>query len=110
VIENATDFAIEDANDLRSAWDLEPQEPFDRQDEGVLLVNRRDVVETVEVTDILGVWPCLDQLLGAAVQKADMRIDAFDEFTVQFQNQAQNAMRRRVLRAEIQVEFTAVVI
>ncbi len=109
-MEKATDLAIEDANDLRSAGDLEPQEPLDRQDEGVLLVNRRDVVEAVEVTDILSVWPSLDQLLGAAVQKADVRIDTFDELAVQLQNQAQDAMRRRMLRAEIQVEFTAIVI
>ena len=34
-----------------------------------------------------------------------MRVTAFDDFTVKFQHQTQNAMRRRVLRAEVQVEI-----
>jgi hypothetical protein len=33
-----------------------------------------------------------------------MRIAAFDNLAVQFQDKTQNAMRRRVLRAEVDVE------
>ena len=36
------------------------------------------------------------------MQQSDMRIGAFDEFAVHFQDQAQHAVRRRMLRAEIQ--------
>ena len=34
-----------------------------------------------------------------------MRIDAVDDLAVQLQHQAQNAMRRRMLRPEIDVEI-----
>jgi hypothetical protein len=50
----------------------------------------------------------LDQLLGAAVQQADMRIDALDDLAVELQHQAQHAVRRRVLRAEVDVEVADV--
>jgi len=42
------------------------------------------------------------QLLGAAVQQADVRVGALDHFAVQLQHQAQHAVRCRVLRTKIQ--------
>jgi len=48
----------------------------------VLLVHRRDVIEPVEIGDRPAVGFVLDQLLGAAMQQADMRIDAGDDFAV----------------------------
>ena len=42
-----------------------------------------------------------DQLFGATMQQPDMRIGAFNQFTLHFQDQAQHAMRGGVLRAEI---------
>ena len=65
----------------------------------MLLVHRRDVVEPVEVADRLQVGLVLDQLLGAAMQQPDVRIDALDHLAVQLQHQAQHAVRRRMLRA-----------
>jgi hypothetical protein len=50
----------------------------------------------------------LDQLLGAAVQQPDMRIDPLDDLAVQFEHKAQDAMRRRMLRTEIDVEVADV--
>jgi hypothetical protein len=47
----------------------------------------------------------LDQLLGPAVQKADMRVDALDDLTVELQYQTQYAVRRRVLGPEIECEI-----
>ena len=44
----------------------------------------------------------LGQLLGGAVQQADVRIGALDHLAVQFQHQAQHAVRGGVLRAKIQ--------
>jgi hypothetical protein len=49
----------------------------------VLLVHGRDVVEPVEVADRLQVGLVLDQLLGAAVEEADVRVDALDDLAVQ---------------------------
>ena len=74
----------------------------------MLLVHRRDVIEPVEIRDRLQVGPALDQLLGAAVQQPDMRIDALDHFAVELEHEPQHAVRRRMLRAEIDGEVAAV--
>ena len=70
----------------------------------MLLVHRRDVVEAVEIGDRLEVGLGLDQLLGAAMQQADMRIDAVDNLAVELEHEAQHAVGRRMLRPEIDVE------
>ena len=46
----------------------------------------------------------LDQLLGPAVQKADVRVDALDDFTVELQYEAQYAVSRRMLGPKIEGE------
>ncbi len=38
-----------------------------------------------------------------------MRIDALDDFTVEFQNEAENAVGGRMLRTEVDVEVADVV-
>ena len=43
----------------------------------------------------------LGELLGGAVQQADVRIGALDDFAVDLEHQAQHAVRRRMLRAEV---------
>ena len=60
-----------------------------------------DIVEPVEIRDRLQIGLVLDQLFGAAMQQADMRIDALDDFAVQFEDKPQHAVRRRMLRPEI---------
>ncbi len=71
-----------------------PEQLFDGEAEGMLLVHRRDVVEPVEIGHRLQVGLGLDQLLGAAMQQADMRIDALDHLAVELEHQAQHAVRR----------------
>ena len=102
--QQTSDFGIEHANKLRALGHLDAEQLFDRQAEGVLLVHRRDVIEPVEIGHRLQIGLVLDQLLGAAVQQADMRIDALDDLAVEFQHQAQHAMRGRMLRPEIDGE------
>ena len=85
--------------------DLDAEQLFGREAEGMLLVHRRDVIEPVEIRDRLQVGLVLDQLLGAAMQQADMRIDALDHFAVELQHEAQHAVRRRMLRPEIDGEI-----
>ncbi len=87
-----------------AARHLEAEQLLRRQAEGVLLIDRRHVIEPVEIRDRLQIGLVLDQLFGAAVQEADMRIDALDDFAVEFEHQAQHAMRRRMLRPEIDGE------
>ena len=98
------DLAIEHADQLRAARHLQPEQLLRREAEGVLLVHRRDIVEPVEIRDRLQIGLVLDQLLGAAMQQADMRIDALDHLAVELQHEAQHAVRRRMLRPEVDGE------
>ena len=75
---------------------------LDRQHVGVLVAHHRDVVEPVHVRQVLQVGAVLGELLGRAVQQADVRVGALDHLAVELEHQAQHAVRRRVLRAEVQ--------
>ena len=98
------DFGIEHADELRAVGHVEAQQLFGRKAERMLLVHRGDVVETIEIADRLHVRLVLDQLLGAAMKQADVRIDAFHDLAVEFEHEAQHAVRRGVLRPEVDVE------
>ena len=78
---------------------------FHRQNESVLLIHRRDVVETIEIADGLQIGFMFDQLLGPAVEQSDMRIDTLDDLTIEFQDETQYAVSRRVLGPEIDGEI-----
>ena len=96
---------IEHADQLRAARHRDAEQLFRREAEGMLLIHRRDIVEPVEIRDRLQIGLLLDQLLGAAMQQADMRIDALDHFAVEFEHETQHAVRRRMLRPEIDGEI-----
>ena len=70
----------------------------------MFLVHRRDIVEPVEIGDRLQIGLVFDKLLGAAMQEADMRIDALHELAVELQDHAQHAVGGRMLRPEIDRE------
>jgi hypothetical protein len=57
--------------------------------------------EAIEIGQRLRIGLVFDQLLGAAMQQADMRIDPLDDLAVQLHDEAKHAMRRRMLRAEV---------
>src|SRR6185437_9943820 len=103
--EQTADLGIEDADQLRTPGHLDAEQLLHRQAEGVLLVHRRDVIEPVEIRYRLRIGLGLDQLLGAAMQQADMRIDALDHLTVELEHEAQHAVRGRMLRPEIDREI-----
>jgi hypothetical protein len=92
-----------DADVLGAQRHLDAEQLFHRQAVGVLVAHHRDVVETVQVGQGLQPGARLGQLLGGAMQQADMRIGANDDFAVEFQHQAQHAVRRRMLRTEVEV-------
>ena len=102
------DLAIEHADELGAARDRNAEQALDRQRVGVLLVHRRDIVEPIEIGHVLQIGARLHQLLGAAMQQADMRIDALDHFAVELQHQPQHAVRRRMLRPEVDREVAEV--
>ena len=83
---------------------VDAEKLFRRQAEGMLLIDRRDVVEPIEIRDRLQIGLLLDQLFGAAVKQADMRIDALHDLAVEFEHQPQHAVRRRMLRPEVDGE------
>ncbi len=85
-----------------------PSETLDRERVGVLLIHRRDVVEPVEIGHVLQIGARLHQLLGATMQEADVGIDAFDHFPVEFEHEPQDAVRRRMLGPEVDREVAEV--
>ena len=102
--EESPDLTVEHADQLTALWNAETQKLFGRQDEGVFLIHRGYVIETIEISDRLQIGLVLDQLFGAAVQEADMRINPLDHFAVEFQHKAQHAMRCRMLRPKVDGE------
>jgi hypothetical protein len=103
--EQAPDLAIKHADELPAPGYRDAEQLLGCQTERVFLVHRRDVIEPVER---LQVGLVFDQLLGPAVQKADMRVDALDDLTVELQYEAQYAVSRRMLGPEIEGEVAQV--
>ena len=103
--EKAADLGIEHANELAAARHFHAQHALDRHAESVLLIHRRAIVEPVEVRHVLQIGARLHQLLGAAMQQADMRIDALDDLAIELEHQAQHAVRGRMLRTKVDGEI-----
>ena len=103
--EDPADLVEQDADDLAAIGHLDPGQLLDGQDEGVLLVHRSHIVQPVEVRGVLEVGAGLHQLLGAAVQQADMRVHPLHHLAIQFQHQTQNPVGRRMLGTEVDVEL-----
>jgi hypothetical protein len=67
----------------------------------MLLVHRRDVIKPIKIADRLRIGFVLDQLFSASMEQSNMRIDAPYNLAIKFQDQAQNAVCRGVLRSKI---------
>ena len=89
---------------LAASRNRNAEKPLDRQRIRVLLIHRRDIVEPIEIGHVLQVGARLHELFGAAMQEADMRVDALDHLAVKLEHEAQHAMRRRMLRPEVDRE------
>ena len=105
VIKNPPNLAIQHPNEARAARHLDPGQLFDGQTPGMFLIHRRHIIQPVKIRQVLQIGAALHQLLGAAMQQADMRITALHQLAVQLQHQTQNAMCCRVLRAKVDVEI-----
>src|ERR1019366_2979890 len=95
------DLAKEHSDELRSLWKLEAKQFLRRETEGVLLIHRRDIIQPVEIWQRLQVGLVLDELLGAAMQKPDMGIDASHHFAVQFKHESEHTVSSRMHWSEI---------
>src|SRR5262245_52197311 len=102
------DLGIEHADELCALRHGNADELLDGERIGVLLIHRSHVIKPVEIGQRLKVGLVLDQLLGAAMEQADMRIDALDHLAVELEHEPEHAMGGRMLRAEIDGELALV--
>ena len=101
VVQHARDFGEQHADPLAALRHLDAKEFLGGERERVLLAHRRNVIEPIEIRHRLHIRLVFNQLLGAAMQQADMRIRALHDFAIHLQDQPENAMRGWMLRSEI---------
>ena len=101
MIENSRDFRKQHPDILAARRCLYAQQFFYRQGKRVFLTHWRDIIEAIEIRNRLQVRLVLDQFFGAAMKQSHVRIRALDNLAVHLKHQAQNAMRRRMLRTKI---------
>ena len=87
--------------------DLELQQLLDREHEHELVVLEPDVVDALGVRDPLPPRLLLHRLLEPGVQIADHRGEADDLLAAQVDDQAKHAVRRRVVRPEVDLQDVA---
>ena len=102
VIQQTRDFREHHTDVLRTHRHLNAEQLLDGQAIRVLIAHHGHIVQTVHVWQRLDERLMLSQLLSRAVQQADVRISTLNNLTIQFQNQAQHTVRRRVLGSKIQ--------
>ena len=102
---DALKFADDDADELGAARHFDLSEFLDRDAEGPVLIHPRDVVHAIGVGDVLVVWDALADLLGTAVQVAQVGHGLEDEFAVSSQDDTEHAVCRRVLRPHVDEHF-----
>src|SRR3954452_1938952 len=103
--ENAADLGVEHADELRPARRRNAEQLLNREAKPVFLAHRRDVIEPDEIRNSLQIRLRFDQLFGAAVEQPDVRIDPLDDLTIELEDETQHAVRRRMLRAEVDSEI-----
>ena len=102
MVHQPPDLAEQHTDILGAAGHLDSEQLFLDKRESMFLVERRDVIEAIEIGHRLHIGLVLDQLLGAAMEQPDMRIDAGDDFAVELHHQPQHAVCGRMLRTPIQ--------
>ena len=101
MVEDTGNFGEQGTNPLGAFGDLNVEQLLDGQSKTLLVGHHRDVVETVKVRERLEVGPVLAQLLGAAMQKADVGVGTNNLFTLELENQAQHTVSGRMLGTEV---------
>ena len=91
----------EDADVLGAARDLDVHQLLEGEDRRPLVEQRADVLERVRVADRLVVVGVLAQLLDAAMEVAEDRVEVDDLLAVELEDDPEHAVGRRVLRAHV---------
>ena len=108
VVHKARDLGEHHPDVLGADRHVDAEQLLDGQAVGVLVAHHRDVVQPVHVGQRLDVGARLGELFGGAMQEADVRIGALDHLAVELEHEAQHAVRRRMLRPEVDVEVADV--
>ena len=101
---NPVQLAQQHPHPRRARRHLDVEQLLDREDEDELVVLERDVVDARRVRDRLPPRLLLHALLEARVQVADDGREPDDVLAVEVDDQPQHAVRRRVVRAEVDGE------
>ena len=80
---------------------VDPEQLLDREHVAVLVAHHRDVVEPIHVADRLIERLALGELLGRAVQQADVRIRLLDHLAVHLEHEPQHAVGGRMLGSQL---------
>ena len=70
----------------------------------MLLVHGGHIIQPIKIWQVLQICAAFHQLFSTAVQQSNVRVAAFNNFSVQFQNQTQHAVGRRVLGTKVYVK------
>jgi hypothetical protein len=90
-----------DANPDGTLGDFEAEELFDCQAVAEIICERSEIVDAIGEGHDLLVKLGLAGFLDAGVKITDFRIEANNDFAVDFEHKAENAMGGRVLRSHI---------
>ena len=101
MIQDPGDLIEQHADVPRPDRRIDLEQLLDRDHVGVLIAHHGHIVEAVHVADRLIERLALRELLGAAMQKPDVRVRFLNDLPVHLEHQAQHAVRCRVLRSEI---------
>jgi hypothetical protein len=96
--------AEEHPHPRRLRRDLEPEQLLDREDEHELVVLEGEVVDPRRIRDRLPPRLLLHVLLEPGVEVADHRRDPDDVLAVEVDDEPEDAVRRRMVRAEVDGE------
>ena len=102
VVEHPVQLGEQRAHPDRPYRHLHAEHPLDGEHDAELVGERRQPVVPVGQHDDLPVVADLEELLGAAVHVADDRARRDDPLAVEVSAQPQHAVRRRVLRADVE--------
>ena len=102
VARDPVELAGQHADVLGAPRDLDVEQLLVGRDRRPLAEQRRDVLERVDLADRLVVVGVLDELLDAAVEVAEDRVDVDDALAVELEDDPEHAVGRRVLRAHVE--------
>ena len=102
MVQDPVPFGEHRADPLRAVRHLDAGQPLDRDRPPELVVERADPVVTVHQHQDLARVAVLGELLGGAVHVADDGLGARDDLAVELEHHPEDAVRRRVLRPDVE--------